>query len=581
MQSSRHMNRIGVNDLFDVVRPNESEQIKDYRDSVRRDITSEGPWKFINKVVRVFVDNGLNIDQSSLSDQMKEWLNKGVYQINGQSLPVFDFLYQVVLPLAIEDPNAFLVAFPFNPFNESVPPFAPTEEGGLPQNERVGVRSVLVTSKDVRYLDDYILCWVAGDWVYDETNKASAEYFYCVDEEWFYQKVPIKVDKNRVEYILIPWYRHGLGILPAQQLGGKLTKYQPQPNVKGEVMFYYESYLKPFFEYADEATIAFSDNQAIRVRMAYPKTVMDRIPCVNPDCKNGMVRVRDPETGKPVDVETCDACGGSGWIQDPGPYHTLYRTRVPGTNDSTPVLEYISPPTDSLEHSYEVAFDLMKRGKQAIGLDLLENLSESGVAKSLRLEGVKDFLWTIGEDLFMTLQDHLGFVERLLNIEADDQFMPKVKIPPTINFSDLNTLRDEAANALPGDRLVALTSYYQKKYRHDPVMVRIHTLALKWSPLLSMNPQETNTALLIGAYGTIDVIKRDRAVQVFQKIAKELTEEEFLNADEESLFADADELVQPFILQASDRLSGAAPPEFNPQGAPLGEPEPGQSGENK
>lgn len=549
-QSSGHMLRESVTHLYDVVRPNEPSEVRDYRQTVHRDITAVGPWNFISKVTRIFLDNDIRPNYDNMSDAMFEWITgQPFYESYTIQFDVEQFMYQVLLPFTMNDPNGFLIAFPFNDRAPDIAPSEPVELGGLSPLERVNIENILISSADVVFISDRVLAWNAGKM---EWKKGMSEpYYFVVDDYEFILYYPT-TDGNKLIYRAESWYFHGLGSVPAQQVGGILTRFDSQPHQSGEMQFYFESFLRPYFTFADEFVTAFSDNQAIRIQHAYPKQVMKPIPCINPQCEDGKIRIRDPESGQIISKHTCGTCHGSGYITNPGPYNVLIREDAPGIENSGPVLEYVVPPPDIIQHSYDVSFDLLTRGKKAIGLDILENLMESGVAKSMRLDDLRDKLWSVAANIRRVMQNHLIAVERMLNIDSSEQVEPVVYLPQRIHFTDRSLLKEEAETSLLIDRENSQLSYLRQKYRDDDVQFRIYEIAFDIAPLMLLNESETSQALAVGAYGPIDVIRRDKVIQVLTEIAETVGANDFLSADTNTVIEVAETLLSQYYPTFDD-----------------------------
>jgi hypothetical protein len=277
---------------------------------------------------------------------MVEWLSTGPFRINENILTISEFMYQVVLPFMIEDPNGLLVPWPRISPGNNIPPAAPIEEGGLPQNQRVDVAVEIIPSERVVYLSEFIVAFNAGLWFVDSERKEKKPYYKVIDRDGFYLYVPVKDGNNKIKYSLVVWYEHGEKKIMTTAAGGVITRFSSVDKVSGSVdATYYESFLRPYFELADEVTVSFSDNQAVRNQHAYPKLVMGQIPCTNSECKSGTIRILDQE-GKAIGVDNCSTCNGKGYIQNPGPYNVLVReSNLMDEKDNGPTLEYVSPPS--------------------------------------------------------------------------------------------------------------------------------------------------------------------------------------------------------------------------------------------
>lgn len=558
IQAARHMRRLEKNDLFDINRPNESDEVKDYRDSVRRDITSEGTWTWINKVSRIFIEHGIAVEESSLSEAMKEWVNGKPFEIAGREVDMNTFMYELILPFMIEDPNAVLLPLPVVPDQPTVNPIG--EESPLSGNDRVGVMNLLISSSRIVFLNNYVFAWNAGDWVLP--SGAKKDYFFIVDRQSYYRYIPVesgdvirnKRSGKKVEYQLEEWYPHNTDQLLVNQLGGNISRpgdvdfyLQAQDDLHGS-SFYYESYLRPFFELADEVTTSFSDNQGVRVQHNSPKLVMDRIPCLNKQCSGGYIIDKKNRTRT-----ECPDCVG-GYIQTPGPYNVIIRKDNDGIDNPSnqPTLEYVAPPVANLQNSYDTVWDLMRRAKRSIGLDLLEDLSESGVAKSRRLEDLNDILRKVSGGFFGIISRHLMFVEMLLEPSEQARKKPRVKMPTDLQYKPQDVLKDEAQNALPSDRYQSALDYYGKKYVNAPAIIKAHRLSITWAPILLATPEEISSGFNWGFYDSLDLAKKDWAYIIFKTMAEKMGDEAFIEAEDPGLIAKADEEIKKYVKETGD-----------------------------
>lgn len=569
-QASRHMRRLQVNALYDIARPNESDEIKDYRDNVRRDITIEGTWSWISKVSRIFVEHGITLDQSTVSDSLKEWLASGPFRIAGRAVDMTSFIYELILPLMLEDPNGVILPLPTVPDD---PMLAPIK--GVQPNEQVYPINIIVPSGKIRYISNEIFAWVAGDWKIDDKN--TAPYYFVVDHEQYVRYIPVKRDnsqtadrskRNRTgfDYEIHPWYPHEMGELPINVFGGVISRpgdieyYEETKSQYNEVPLYYESFLRNYFELSDEVVIAFSDNQAVRLQHNYPKMVMAQIPCPNSECKGGNVANYLPD-GTRDGHSVCPTCHGKEYIDNPGPYNVLVREdgASTGITDNRPTLEFVTPPTDILKHSYEVPWDLFTRAKRTVGLDLLENVNESGVAKALRLGDLNDILRKVAHNFFNVISRHLGFVEALLIIEEDQRKKPRLRMPTDLQYRSQDMLEEEAKEALPADRFQAQMDFYSKKYISDPVLHKVYELTLSYAPILLNTQEEIKDNLAWGVYQTEDLFKKDHAFIIFKEMSESMDDGKFMLLEKDAAFRLADAEIAKIMPRQPASVS-----DFNP-----------------
>lgn len=539
VQARRHTMRGGIEDLLASVRPNEPERVRDYRVQTTRHLTHEGVKKYLNKVGRIFRSISV-IDDDAVSDDLAEYLDRKPFYFAGKRMGMEDFFYSCVMQTAIEDPNAVLVAFPYNTNNPEINPSAPESEGGHSPNEVIGIKPKIIPSKLLVYDDEKFLGWVTGvKPVPKGDTYEDAEVFMISDEEAWYVVDPVRYaqdDDGRwyVVYDTVLWYRHDGG-RPGMRLPGDTKK-----TVDGE---YNESFLWIYYEYADEFINAFSDSQAVRVRHSYPKIVMAEVPCPAQGCKGGYVKKKQYD-GKMINAP-CSMCNGTGVIRDPGPHDILVKNKTIEGETLSDVMQYVSPDSAILDFSYNTPFDLLKRGKMSIGLDLLENLSESGVAKEHRLEDLQDQLKVLGDAFTDVMESYLEQVETLLVINPESRSIPVLKRPEQYTVKSSYMLLEDAKNALASDRITKSMQYFRSAYKGDQVMIRIFDLAHGYAPLFGLEGEELKIRLSVGVYGEKDVIRADRAIWAFQQIADKNSN--FLLMDDEEAFAEADKILEKYF----------------------------------
>lgn len=553
-QAIRHTREASPGELLERQRPNESDFIRDYRMANYRCITGEGVTKFNDKVARII--NGSGYTFSSESAEFKEWRqNVRLPAGNGETVSFNEYFSRVVLPASFEDPNALLVAFPYNPDNPMVPPANTVEEGGLMDNVPVGIATKIIPSEKIKWISKNAFAWKAGYWDFQHENKTLSEpFFFIADNRYYYRLIPVGYTKDRnsrsmLKYELQLWYFHDTGSgtgpdetheLPLNVLGGTLTKDQDDDKI-----VYNSSFIKSYFEYGDEVIVIFSDWQAVRTKTSYPVKVMKKQPCMT--CSgNGKVKYKH-ETGE--GLRECDSCGGSGIQKDIGPFTTLYVDAGAGFNKDNPsvkALEYISPDINTVEYLERSWRSLLKDADQSINLDLLESGNESGVAMGMRLQDLHDMLLKIAGNTFDVMELYSWFVECLLNPNRSQRVKPVIRRPKSFEIKSESQLMAEAKEAVPADAVTSLMEFYRAKYSGNPDLIRVKELALLYAPLLAIQDiNEINTRIATGAYSASDLIKRDRAELVLTEMLRDGFD--LFGRSINDIFAELDRRIEIFL----------------------------------
>lgn len=538
LQAESHTQRNPERDPMDIARPNEPSEIKSYRKAVRRQSTKEGYTKFLTKLTRIFKDSQTDI--SDVSKPLEEWLDKKPFRYQSSSVDIWSWAFRVLVPYFIEDPNGWLVPFPYTKDSDEAPATAHDPA------ERVPIRPLLVPEYDVKSADVDHLVFAYGT---ETIDKKEYTRYIGIDRTGFYLLRPRKQrdkdgQRERVIYYAETWYQPPS--LNENLLAYPLPGYVSRKRMDGRDYWYNESYLHGFFENGDEHMVAFSDSQAVRVRHSYPKMIMKEIPCTSEGCAAGKVKVLDQD-GKPIGNRNCSTCKGTGIIQDIGPFDVLFQKDISGG-----VAQYLVPPSEALRFGVETAEFFLEKAKKSIGLDVLGNEVESGKAKEYRLEDVHDFLATISHGLRETLEAFLGGVEVLLEINQGSRKVPVVVFPTDFKLKDETILLGNFLAAPEAERGPAFLEYVDAKYQDDDT-TRAYKAAIQVSWLLLKTSDEKTRLLASGAITLPDFLKSELTPIEALKMAHEGK----LPANDDTLVA---ELTRRVDIAVQKALAGYVTP---------------------
>lgn len=514
VQAVRHsQRRVGDApvDIIAVQRPNEGKDIKKYRAQNERQITREGVEKFISKTTRIVV-NGLKFSEPE--GKLKEYLETRPFYDTGNRYTFTEYLFGALFPIAIEDPNLISCAFPYNPNRPEVAPNDPVNgfEGGLRPDEELGIEIKLV---EPAWMDNECFCFYGGTRkIVTVGGRREEKFFYAADKDNWYTLEPSyeirEGSRRELIYTPVVWYAWDLGTSPVNLLPGAVstTKFGK----------YRESFMMPYFNLADEAINAFSDNQAIRVRFAHPVVGITEVPCWNEDCKKGYIFTDNQKT-------ECSVCNGTGTMKSPGPYGTLVKKSASLTSEGSgpgPAMEFYNPDLGIMSASWTTWTELLTLAKQAVGLDLLEGTGvESGKAKDLRLEDLQDLLMTIGVSIGTCGAQLLQQIQALLVPIVGDRKLPSYQLPISFKIHEASELKIEAENALFEDRYQARMDFYRHKYRGQEDMIRLYELAITYAPSILLTEDELTKRVAAGSMTSDDVVRRDNAVLALQRLVAE------------------------------------------------------------
>lgn len=493
-QAATHTIRGRQSRIQDVKRPNRPTALKEYVSENARNITM-GEFRLIllklSRIIRS-TDLRINID----SDPVKTWNSQKPFKILGQNRDIYDYIYEAIIYKSLVDPNAVLIPWPTQ--SSGIRPAAPVNLGGLPETELPLVEPLLIGSKDIRFRDSSTIVWELEEIQVDKGREMM--YGFLSQEDGFYRLIPYKED-GKIRYRGELWFFKAFRSSPISLLPGF--------RVEADGVEYQESFAQPFFEYGDEFISAFGDNQAVRDQHAFPKVVIDEIPCPEKGCKNGYIV--SYENGEEKKKTECAVCHGHGVITNLDPYQILRRKRVVGKDSTpTPLMEYVTPPVEILKESFTVAFEMLKKGKQAIGLSLLGSEQESGIAKLYRLEDLEDLLQAYTGSMLIGIVSFLNSVDEILNPKYKEESISYV-LPRSFalhNVADLSDILKGIPDSLRGrtyDNIVELL------YEGDKAATIAHTTARIVEPLLMYSLEEVKNLFAIGLVTSESIYSRSHA----------------------------------------------------------------------
>lgn len=514
-QARRHTRRRAKGETVDIieqVRPNESDEIKDYRADNERQITRAPVEQFVSKVTRI-ITAGLAFD--GIEGRLKEYVDSRPFYDLGNRYDFTDYLYDVIFPLSVEDPNLLWVAFPYIPGRPDIAPAKIVTEGGLGEREALGITMRLV---DASYVDDEVFAFVGGQRIIKKNNvDHSVDFYYAADKDYWYVLEPSFVTQpnKQVKLIYMPkiWYKWDLGTSPVNMLPG-----QSKHTEHGK---YRESYLLPYYELADEVIAAFSDYQAVRTRYNYPIASIVETPCHNKSCQSGYIF---PE-GKGGPKVLCGTCHGTGNVAHPSPWGTIVKPKstMVGGNTDGPPMDFHHPEVGILQLSANAWRELMKDAKWAIGLDLLEGTGvESGRAKDLRMEDLQDRITQVGLSLIACGVQGLQQIDALLNPVLSDRNDISGRLPASLRIHEATELKENAEQSLFEDRFEARMEFYRHKYRGLPEKIRMYEIALCYCPSLMLTEEEMMNGLASGSATQLDAIKRQYSIIALKSLDVDL-----------------------------------------------------------
>ena len=489
------------NKLLDEFRPNEGQLVKDYRTRNERQFTKAGFDMFLSKCMRVIRQCVPN--PTTISKPLKVWLEAKPFNYLGEMMDLHSFTLDVILRKSLENPNQLLIAFPYTKSDISLPPNRGNE------NVEVGIKPLVVSFKDIRYMNDDCFS-ISGGMVELSNGETTSEeeLYFSADSTHWYQHIPKYIKKgkaNVLAYDTIVWYKHNTGENLLNFLAGEYTCSRDDEHD------YLVSFIESYFNFANAAKEAASDEKIVHLRNSFPIAEIKPTKCHVKDCYDGKI-------GHAED-KPCRACEGKGWTLYPkGPAAALISEDGPdimedGRTSSKPSIQWHMPPLDYSKAALDRVWTFIDKAYQSIGMKMFSNAGASSSGDALREWQVDelDKLARVTSSLYSTVDRFLYQCECLLVRVDGNRIRPRHIVPERMGIVDLEQLKVEAESALPEDKLQSHKLYHSKKYRDDPVMSKGMNALLCYSPVLTASLEEIELMMAKNVCTKDDIIKKQWA----------------------------------------------------------------------
>lgn len=538
-QAATHLVRDELSELLKKKRPFETDEYQQYREENRRHLTTEPVYKFEQGLVKCLQKT--SFDFSSLPKNLQDNINFNEYRISNSKVNLDRWINEVLIPVSELDANAITVDLPINPDNPYTPIINSVDEGGIDSAVELTVKLKIYYYDQWFHVEGEDILVLKEEGYPFGLDKEPTNYFFVADEEdWYIYYPSAKGKDGELIYTLELWYNHGYGSLPFCNVPAITA-------LSKDRLHYRESFIRPYYEFADEFQSRFQDDQVVQTRYSYPREITDAAPCK--DCHGKGFQVREHPVNKANHINVhCRTCEGTGYLVASTIQGRIIRPQsITGKSNEKEPINFISPDVSILEHTTPNAMFFLNQGRIFLGQQALLDIPESGEAKKVREQNKVELFLNYSIAVINWKEKHLNIRLSLISIDpvsADNRV--RLSLPSSIAVKGEDALKEEVNNSLPVDRFNTIVKYIQEKYSNDPVTQRVHYLALLYAPLLAFKESEIASRVgEIGPYRTIDIIKADRAVYIFSNLTKE---PEFKEPGKElELFEKADKLLSVFI----------------------------------
>lgn len=503
-------------------RPNEDDEIKQYRLDIYEPITKGAINRAIDKLFRIFSAANFSIQ---VSEELSNYLNDKKFD----NQYFYSYIQKFVVRRMIEDPNGWLV-------------WIPKGEGLVNPAVKVDVYPLIVGSNEIVYLDDEegIISWESdeehSEIFVNGKRKEEGKVIYTMTPEAFYRHSQVG-NKKDSKFVVELIYQHNIGFLPGMVLGGDVTDDD-----------YFESYFSAFLPFANEAIRQYSDWTAIMTTSCFPYREELAETCSAPGCRDGFCY-----NGETEEHVMCRSCKGTGRVITRSPFGVFMREKgnlIDGqTNTSDPMIRFIAPPVDVIEYSGRAWETLLKKAEEALHLNVIDE-AQSGTAKEIDREDSFMMLTKISNNIF----DEIIY-KSLLIIESYRSVANPVQpiIVKPISFSmktesdlidEINKLNDKNA---PVAFLVETTKDLAKKrFSGNKSISRMVEILVSFDPIYHVNTKDKQMLLASGVIKKDDLIRSLFAYKTLLKLVAD-NGTLYLENDLSVIFADLDKALQPIV----------------------------------
>lgn len=503
--------------LIEERRPNESENIKEYRNKIYVPITKRTVTKVFSSLEKIRRSQDWNIqyDASAVKTSIKDDETLEIYC--EKNYPHFtsitNWAFSVLLRKYLIDANGIVAVVP------EVMPTATTD---------------YIKPVAMFFDSDQIVYYVEGECVVLKSrdtstyythkgrrvNNGGAIYYVLTKNEYaMYEQISAK------EFDETCIYEHGIGELPAFKVGGLYHSRRNNDTI-------YESRISGMIPSLDEAAREYSDLQAEILQHIHSEKYV----FANNDCPvcNGtgteyvieQVETTNEQGEKVTEdvvkgTKVCHHCHGRGSVSNVSPYgeYVISASKFGEQQLPTPPIGYVTKSTDIAKFEDEHVRQHIYDALAAINMEFLAEtpLSQSGVAKAYDKDELNNFVNAIAEDIVRILDNIYKFINEyrysviVPNPEERKKMLPKINVPTKYDILNTSVLMAELKNARDAQAHPMILreleiDYAKKQFNTDPEIAHMIETTFDLDPLFGMSAEDKMTQKQNGGITEIDYI---------------------------------------------------------------------------
>lgn len=505
--------------LLDINRPNEPQEVKEYRLKVYKPVTKSSCDKVLSTVSRIFNPRLYRIEFKDTPSKIRE--KEGIHEYLTEDYPfyvsVMQYLAEVGLRQIFSDPNGVITIWPddleidVNSYFKPVPIYTESEQ--------------VVDFKEDKY---YVFHTPDSDTVKIIDGVSSREYKVTVTKN---------SDKHSIE--LVDEYMHNIGSPPCFRIGGQ---------IKGnDIPYWYNSFISGVLPHWDKVVTMTSDLDGSIVNHLYMESYEWQVDCDNQDCRGGYVEKvinYGPDKGK-TSKYSCGRCQGTGKVTQRGPFGQLTINRDALNPDSpipVPPKDYIKKDIEPIRELKEIIKEEKQSGFSAINMEILNKIGEnqSGIAKTIDRQDLDSFLLKVSNHVFKYFLPNLVYYttiwryKNVLQPRELVEYLPFIHAPRDFSVLSINELMEEYKEASKTE----VSPFYLRRLEEEIVNSKFSNNEeerLKNIAIIRLNPfPEKTSDDLLSAMASGAIRKEDwiKANYIEMLVAEAIKEDvDFLSLD--------------------------------------------------
>lgn len=484
-------------DLIKERRPNEPEQVLEYREKIFIAKTKPTFTKIFSSLQKIRRSSDWSIRFEGEFARINE--NETLEKYTGENYPYFTSLTNWVFTLLLRkyliDPNAVVLVYPV--------------EREIPENEYLKPIATIFDSCNVIDFveDDYcVLINPMGSTYYVRGKEVEGKSYYLITTQQI-----LKYDQvdSKMNFALAEQFDHSMGILPAFKLKGILID-------QAENMYLYESRISGVIPELDEAIREYSDLQAAKVLHIYPErweyTQTECVSCKGTGHRNNPQWFSGCDPSIPHQV-TCDNSDcRNGYIVS-GPYSKIMvrpltsMEAAGGSSIPTPPAGYVEKDVEIVKIMEESIQGHIYAALSSINFEFLAKtpLSESGIAKEVDKDELNNTVHSIAEDIVSAMDNIFRLTayyrySNLYSFNEIEEMLPTVSVPEKFDMLSSTHTQEELTEAKNNKSNPVIISalelaYTSSRFNTDPHVRDRLMLILNLDPLPNITEDEKMSRL--------------------------------------------------------------------------------------